>query len=339
MEPNQFVILSGNGNYELAEKTIKYINNSTGKNFTFSHIDFDNYPDKEPDFKIPNPERIENKVVILFQSMIDLEKQEEFLTLAFACKKQYKAKYLIAVLPFFRYRRQERKEKVLEINRNLMLVNFMKAAGVDEVIFCDIHSETTLNNCHEIGIIAHNVSIAKIVAELLEPIIEDKKNIKIYSPDEGSIKRAIFLNKYIKAPIMYTLKNRDFTGQVTQINDKEKIAELNNKYDIEICLANEETVKNQTVIMLEDEIATGSTAKITGKKLKKLGAKELIFCATHPVCTDGWKRVFIYDTPFDYIILGNTLPRGYEKSSGGKIINASVHPVLAIKLLSMMKKF
>lgn len=339
MDPQNFIILSGNGNYELAEKTIRYINNSTSKTFSFSHIDYDNYADSEADFKIERPEKIKNKVVILFQSMNNIEMQEEFLTLAFACKHQYKAKYLIAVLPFFRYRRQERKEKFNEINRNLMLVKFMQAAGVDEVIFCDIHSKTTLDFCQEHNILAHNVSSAKIVAELLEPIIEDKKNLKIYSPDEGSIERALVLAEFIKAPIIYNLKSRKWSGKIEQVENEAKIKKLNEKYGSKVKLACQENVKNQIIIMFEDEIATGSTAKLTGTKLKEMGAKKLIFSATHPVCTNGWKRVFIFDTPFDHIILGNTLPRGYEKSTGGRIINASVHPVIAIRLISIMKKF
>lgn len=336
MKASEFIFLSGNGNFELSEKTIRYINNSSGQSFQFSHIDFDNYTDGEPAFKIENPEKIQGKVLILFQSMFDLEKVEEFLALAFACKYQYKARHLIAVMPFMRYRRQENKDKHCEINRNLMLLKLMKAVGVDEAIFCDIHSETTLEDCCENGIVAHNVSSARIIAELLEPIITDKENVKIYSPDQGSIPRAITLKGFIKVPIIYNLKNRDALG-VSQVADQDVITLINKKYGPDISFTEQENVHNQTIIMFEDEVATGSTAKMTGIRLKKMGAKELIFCATHPVCCDGWKRVFIDNSPFDRIILANTVPRGYEKSTGGKVINASVHPVIAIKLLNIMK--
>ncbi|MCF7820160.1 MAG: ribose-phosphate diphosphokinase [Candidatus Pacebacteria bacterium] len=337
MKEENFIILSGTGHYELADKTIQWINNSAGSDFKFSHINFDSYPDGEDDFRIPKPEKIKDKNVIIFQSCNTLKLKEEFLTLVFACKKQYQAKKVIAVMPFMMYRRQERQEKFLEINRNLQFVTEMKAVGVDEILLCDIHSETALTYFKEAGITVHNTSGAKIFAELLEPVLDKEENVVIYSPDKGSIVRAINLAKLLHLPVLFNLKERSAEGTVEQKELEESVLQsLREEFDYPVRPA--ENLDGQVVIMVEDEIATGSTAKMTAKKLKERGAKKLIFCATHPVCTSGWKRTFVEDSPFDKIILGNTVDRGYKKSTGGKVTNASMHPVLAIKLLSVIRE-
>jgi len=65
--------------------------------------------------------------------------------------------------------------------------------------------------------------------------------------------------------------------------------------------------------MAEDEANTCVTANKTGRRLKALGAKNIIFLAIHPVLARGWRRKLFYENPFYKIILGDTIPRGYEK--------------------------
>ncbi len=332
---DKFIIFSGQGHYELASKTLQWLNNSAGTDFRFSHINFDSYPDGEDDFRITEPDKIKGKNVIIFQSCNTLELKEQFLTLVFACKHQYQAIKVIAVIPFMMYRRQERKEKNLEVNRNLKFAMEMKAMGVDEIIVCDIHSKTTLNYFKELDILAHNTSGAKIFAELLEPTLAEEEKACIYSPDKGSIARAINLAKILHLPVIFDLKERNSEGVISQKELKKTVLD-SLKEEFEYPIKPAEDIKGQIIIMVEDEVATGGTAKMTARKLKKRGAEKIIFCATHPVCTSGWKRTFVEDSPFNKIILGNTLDRGYKKSTGGKVTNASMHPVLAIKLLAII---
>lgn len=335
MNKDDFIILSGTGNYPLAERTMGWINNNTGKNFSFSHINFDSYPDKEDDFRIPRPEKLKDKNVIIFQSISNLQLKEQFLALCFACKHQYGAKKVIAVTPFLMYRRQERKEKFLEINRNLMFIKQISNAGVDEIIFCDIHSEATLIYCQENNIKAHNTSGAKIFAELLEPITANDEEVFIYSPDKGSIKRAIELAKILNKAVLFNLKDRNAEGHISQKTlEGDTLEKLSKEFSYPLAEALD--IKDKTIIIVEDEVSTGSTAKMVANKLKAKGAKKLIFCATHSVCTPGWKRTFVENSPFYKIILGNTIERNYEKSTGGKVTNASMHPVIATALLKVM---
>ncbi len=339
-----FVVIGGTGNHALSIEIIDWIKTVTGTGIklSFNHIDFDKFGDGEPDFKIQNPEIIKDKIVILIQSMYTPVLQEQFLTLAWAAKEQYKAKHVIAVLPFIRFRRQDRKEKKHEINRNLMLAHNIKFHGVDQVIFCDIHSKTSLENCEKVGLKAYNVSPAPVFAKIakteLESLSGTKNKVWVYSPDEGSISRALELAKILNISVLVDLKNRSNDGTVTSVQDDDKLKELEEKYQTKLTAAEPKHVKGATIIVREDELSSGGTAVLAGWKLKNDRAAKLIFFATHPVCVRGWKRKFVDSNPFDLAILGNTIPRGYEKSTGGRVGHASMGKVIAQQLILVMKE-
>ncbi|MCK4554331.1 hypothetical protein KAU19_05235, partial [Candidatus Parcubacteria bacterium] len=95
-----FVALSGIGNHPLDIKIINVINKLGRANLKFLHLDMDEFPDGEQDFRIPAYQKIKGKHVLLFQSMHKHIRGlgSQFLTLAWAAKYQYDAKSIIATV-------------------------------------------------------------------------------------------------------------------------------------------------------------------------------------------------------------------------------------------------
>lgn len=337
---SKFVVIGGTGNHDLDKHIIEWINSTIGINLQFTHIDFDAYRDDEDNFRIPDYENIKGKIVVIFQSIYNKSLEAQFKTFCYSSKFQYGAKKIIGVLPFMNYRRQDHPEKLHEIDRNREFIHTLYSSGVDKLVLCEIHSHKTLKNCAEEGIEAHNVSAAPIFADRLSPIVDllaiSGTKFYVYSPDYGSVERAYNLAKILDVPILIDLKARDNSGEIKIIRDDNKIKELRQKFDHVINFADPDFVKDAVIAIIEDELATGNTGQLTGWSLKKMGAKSLIFCATHPVCVHGWKRTFIDNSPYSMILLGNTIPRPYEKETGGKITNVFLSKVIAAELMKVM---
>lgn len=342
IEADKFVVIGGTGNHDLDKHIIEWINSTIGTNLEFMHIDFDYHGDNEDNFRIPDGETIKGKIAVIFQSVYELKLKEHLMCLCYAAKYQYGAEKIIAVLPFMNFRRQDHDDEdhKHEINRNRQFIHDLKSNGVDKLVLCDIHSRQTLENCKKEGIEAHNVSGATIFADRLMPIVDLLKmsgeNCYVYSPDGGSVERAYNLAKLLDVPIIMMMKKRDNSGEVKEVRDEAKLKIICAHYKYDIRFADTELVDGSAVIVIDDEISTGRTGRLTGWSLKEKGAKSLVFCATHPVCSNGWKRNFIDNNPYDRIIFGNTIPRPYEKSTGGKITDVFMTKVIASQLTKVM---
>lgn len=320
---NNCVAIGGTGNHTLDVGILKTVNDLGRANINFLHLDMDEFPDREPDFRIQDWCDIRDKHVLIFQSAHSNGLKDQFLEIAWGAKRQYGAKDVTAILPFMFFRRQENAQQQGEINRNLMFVQDMASRGVARLVLCDIHSNKTLEYCAQEGIEVFNADPTEEYRRNLSPLLKVAqavgREVFIYTPDYGSLKRAVPLAKSMDLRVVIDLKKRK-SGDEVEVGitaAKSDLKKWSKEYGVKIILA-EDLPEGSDVVIREDEIATGSTASDAGRRLKNsLGANEVTFVATHAVCTPGWRRKFIDKTPFDHIFLGNTIPRTYNKSTGG----------------------
>lgn len=346
MDTTKFVLISGTGNHTLTRGIIDVVNEMTPPgqpDLTFSHLDFDEFPDGEPDFRIENFEGIEGKHALIFNSCHDREMLEEFRTLAWAAKHQYGATSVTGVIPFMRYRRQDHAEKRHEINRNRMLIHGLASDGISRLVLCDIHSQITLANCKDFGIKAWNVDPSSVFATELIPLVakakEAGRKFYIHAPDVGSIPRAVALAKIIGADISAHPKERLPNGETRIIEDPAELKKIQEEYDVEIIFADNQ-LAGAEICIREDEISSGGTATKSGQKMLKLGAYRVHFCVTHPVCSPGWKRQIFSSNPFTFIMFGNTIERHnrYKFTTGGIVKRMDMSKVIAHQLFEVMKE-
>jgi len=328
---------SGNGNHSLGAKVVDRFSENVGQKYNFNQIDFGQFPDGESDFRIPNFLIIKGKTVVFYQSIFNHELFEEALELIWSLKKQYQASRLIAVIPFMIFRRQDHEEKSEEICRLKMGLDRLRHAGVDEIITVAPHSEKLVKFGLDLGLNIHVIDPSPLFASVVKSslsIDSTKEKIKVYAPDKGSIPRAVALAQKINSSVIFSLKKRGLNNEIEiEPGEESDISKIISKYNsegfLEIYHVNKENIKESYIIMIEDEISTGTTANKVGCFLKSLGAKKIVFLASHAVLSPGWRRKLINNNPFDKIILGDTIPRDYEKRTGGLIQDISFADLIA----------
>lgn len=342
MDRQKFISLSGNGHFELSREILEKFKRLAKVNIEYLHLNDGMFADGEPDQMIPQHEKIKGKIALLFQSIHphSLGLQDEFTTLIWATKKQYGAKMVIGIVPFMCYRRQDHPENTDEIHRNLMFVEELKNKGLDALVLCDIHSKQTLINCQNVGLPVWNTDPTFAFKEIISPLArksgKNSNNFHIYSPDLGSAERAAKLAKSLGVSVAITLKERSMSGEV-KINQS-KIQKLLNHLSKDfgvIFFYADNRLKGSHVCIREDELDTGTTARTTAFMLReKFQVSKVTLCATHAVFSPGWRRKLLFGDPFDYIFIGDTIPRTYRRQTGGKIITVGMASLIAGELFT-----
>lgn len=348
METLDGVLFSrGLGNSKLADEILAELKEYSGNDPKIIHINYGRFGDGELDDRFPEPdyEHIKDKTLVFFECLKDESIMLRFLQLCWAAKHQYGARRVIAVLFFMHYRRQDRNEYIHEIWRNLWLTEQMKNSGVSHVILVTPHSEKTRMNFEENGIEFKNIDLSDLFANRLKSSLPEegrKEKVRVYAPDKGAIPRAIKLAKHLEVGVLFSLKNRGFNNETEIVEaDKRKIEEIKEKFNDfpEIEYATPDRVNGMTIVMAEDEVDSGGTANKQAIQLKKYGVLNMYLFFTHAVCTDPWRRKLFSEDPFCRVLGSNTILRGEEKRTGGKIHDISAAPPIASELFRILQSF
>jgi len=331
----------GRGNGSLSHELLAKIGEYIGAPLKYDFIDFGTWRDGCPNDRIINYEKIKDKTVVFFDSLLSKEDLYDYISLCWAFKHQYQVKRLIAVTPFNLLRRCDHDEKTWEIQYLRQYIDFLAHAGVNDLVVCTPHSEEFDIYCREYKINFHP-AFMDFTPDLKTIVPREGKTV-FYSPDEGSIARAIAHAKKIKNSIvLFDLKNRKANNQTEILEaEEERISQVINKYKFkfefeDLYYVKPELFQGANVIMIDDEMASGGTANTTAHKLKRMEAKNVYFAFTHPVCVNGWKYTLFHENPFTRVISGNTIPRGESNRTGGKIVDVSVAQVLASALYNII---
>lgn len=167
---------------------------------------------------------------------------------------------ITAVLPYFGYARQEKKQKPREAITAKLIADVLAASGADRVITLDLHADA-IQGFFNIPL-DHLTSLGLFADYFRE---KNLKNVVIVSPDEGRVKQARKLVRQLNAPLAVGYKHHEFHGH-TEITD----------------LAGD--VRGKTPIILEDMITTGGSMIECVNALVANGANpEIYIAASHGV--------------------------------------------------------
>jgi phosphoribosylpyrophosphate synthetase len=352
---DEFVVYGGTVHHAFDQSVLELVNDITGLHLVFSHIWHDTWPDGEHGFHLSNHTGIKGRHAIIFGCPITNDLELELRDIITACKRQYGARTVTVILSFMRYRRQDRDEKFNEITRLRWFMSDLRHWGVDQLVVCEPHSvHYTKRYCEEFGLDLYICDPTNMFAEAIIPIIQTlgREKVSIYSPDFGSVGRALALAKATGTSVIATPKKRLWGDTVFVSSSSEseeflrRISEMY-KYGTEVSVSCDmENVRGRYIFIREDEMSTGSTAVSTAKMLRTVGASGVWFIATHAVCSYGWKAKFFPwdgEQPFDGVFFGNTRPRGiggttYRESTGGRIHTVDIAPALAKTLISVLER-
>lgn len=226
-------------------------------------------------------ESVRGAVVFVLQSTIPPSDNLMELLLTIDAAKRASASRVIAVMPYFGWARQDRKDKPRVSIGAKLVANLMRAAGADRVMTCDLHADQIQG--------FFDVPVDHIYAsKVFIPYIRSLKieNLSIAAPDMGGAKRANAYAKELACPVVICHKAREKANVVASITAIGEVAGRN-------------------VVIVDDMIDTAGTLCKAADVLMEKGAASVMACATHAVLSGGayehiahssLKRVFVTDS-------------------------------------------
>ena len=248
---NKIKIFSGRASIDIAEKIAKSYGCELGK------VEINNFSDGE--FQPSYEETLRGKKVFIIQSTLPpADSLLEFLLMIDAAKRA-SAKEIIAILPYFGFARQDRKDKPRVPIGAKLIANLITSAGASRIMTMDLHADQ-IQGFFKIPVdhlFASTIFIPYIKSLKL-------KNLVIASPDIGGSKRANVYAKHLNCEMVICYKQRKKANVIEKIKI---IGDINNK----------------DVVIVDDMIDTAGTMAKASDLMKKNGANSIRAICTHPI--------------------------------------------------------
>jgi ribose-phosphate pyrophosphokinase len=228
-------------------------------------------------------ESVRGKYVFFIQSTCAPSDNLMELLLMIDAAKRASAGYITAVIPFYGYARQDRKDKPRVPISAKLIANLITAAGANRIMTMDFHADQ-IQGFFDIPV--DHLRSEAIFVPYLEA--QNLKNIIFASPDVGGVKRAKMYAKHFKAELVICNKHREKANEVasmTVIGD----------------------VKGADVILVDDMVDTGGTLCKAAEVLLEKGANSVRAMCTHPVLS-GKAYETIENSLLTELIVCDTLP-------------------------------
>lgn len=293
---NKLSIFGGNSNVKLLGEICKLLRIKQG------NASVGRFTDGEIQIKINENVRGNDVFVMQSTSFPANDNLVELLILIDALKRA-SADRITAVLPYFGYARQDRKDQPRVPITAKLIANILSRAGASRVLTIDLHAGQ-IQGFFDIPL-DHLYAINTFVEYFEKKHVE---NIVVVSPDVGGIKMARAYSKRLKADLAIVDKRR--------INDRQ--AEVMNIMG---------EVEGKNVVIVDDIIATAGSLVEAAGALKNAGAKDIYATITHPVlCGPAVERITA--SPLKELVVTDTIPIEESKMID-KIKVLTLAPLLA----------
>jgi len=220
------------------------------------------------------------------------------------CARRASAERITAVMPYFGYARQDRKEEGRVPITAKLTANLIATAGADRVLTMDLHA-AQIQGFFDIPV--DNLQAEPVFSRYYSQL--DLSDLVLVSPDVGNTKRAM---AYVQR----------LGGDLAVIN-KRRVS--GNDVEIAGIIG---SVKGRAVLMMDDMITTGGTICDAAALCRREGATKVYVGATHAVlCDAAIKR--LREAPIDEVVVTDTIPVPDQKSGGiGKLNVLSVDKLM-----------
>jgi ribose-phosphate pyrophosphokinase len=267
------------------------------------------FPDSEVSFQID--ENIRGTDVFIVQPTSNPVDQHlvEMLIMVDAFRRSSAAR-ITAVIPYYGYARQDRKDKPRVPISAKLVANLLSAAGTNRVLTMDLH-KAQIQGFFDIPV--DHLFAAPVIIEYLSRLNYPK--LTIVSPDAGGAERARAYAKRIDAELAIIDKRRSEDGSAEVMN---VIGD----------------VQGRTCILQDDIIDTAGTIQKGASALKAAGAERVLACAVHGVLS-GPAIDRIENSPLDQLIVTNTIPLSANGQQCKKIVVLSVARLLGQAIRSI----
>ena len=270
-------IISGTGHRKLAEQIAK----AAGEELCA--VDITRFPDKEVFVKIVENVRGDDLFIVQSVSVDPNEYLMELLIMIDAAKRA-SAERITAVLPYYGYARQDRKDQPRVPITAKLVANLLVAAGADRILCVDLHAQQ-IQGFFDIPM--DHLYAAPVIVKYLRGLGLD--NLVVVSPDAGGLKMADAYSKLLDAGIAVVGKQR---------KNAEDVVANHLVGDVEGC----------NTLLVDDMTSTAGTLSAAANLLKSAGAKSIRAAVSHSLLTEkGIER--LKASPIDELVTTDTVPQ------------------------------
>ncbi|MBR1489007.1 MAG: ribose-phosphate pyrophosphokinase [Bacteroidales bacterium] len=260
-------------------------------------------PFSDGEFQPQYEESVRGASVYIIQSTIPPADNLMELLLAIDAAKRASADEVVAVIPYFGWARQDRKDRPRVAIGAKLVANLLRAAGADRVMTCDLHAGQ-IQGFFDIPV--DHVYASKVFL----PYIKSRhfENLAIAAPDMGGAKRANVYARELMCPVIICHKTREranVVGSITAIGE----------------------IEGKDIIIVDDMIDTAGTLCKAADVLKNRGAASVRACATHGMLS-GSAVQRIHDSALEEVFITDTIPHP-ELADDPKIKIVSMTEVFA----------
>jgi len=244
-------IFSGTASLELAEQIALSFGVPLGD------VSFQKFSDGE--FQTSIEETVRGKIVVIVQSTAPPSDNLFELLLMVDAAKRASAQSIVAVMPYFGFARQDRKDRPRVAIGAKLVANLLTAAGVNRLITMDLHADQ-IQGFFEVPV--DHLFASTIFLPYLESI--RTPDMIIATPDTGGTKRANAYAKYLNVDLAICYKQRKVANQIenmTVIGD----------------------VEGKDVVLVDDMVDTAGTLTKAADMMMEHGAKSVRALSTHGV--------------------------------------------------------
>src|SRR5438128_2781960 len=294
---DKFKIFCGTANMPLADEVCAFLGMTRGQALVTRFADGEAY--------VQIQETVRWADVFVMQRTchpVDLHLME--LLLMMDALKRASARRITAVIPYYGYARQDRKDKPRVPISSKLVADLLTTAGADRALIVDLHAPQLQG--------FFNIPVDHLFAS---PVLVDhfKKlnlpNLTVVSPDAGGVERARFFAKKVDAALAIVDKRR------VEANVAEVMHVIGD-------------VNGRTCLVIDDLIDTAGTLVKTASALMENGAKEVYACCSHPVLSPPSVENLLASC-IKEVVVTNTVPLSPEAEAaktehGGKITVLSI---------------
>jgi ribose-phosphate pyrophosphokinase len=297
MNPDRIKIFSGSANRSLAVEICQNLGVNLGEAQVKAFSDSEN--------NIQIQENVRGADVFVVQptcTPVDHHIME--LLFMIHALKLSSAERITAVLPYYGYARQDRKDKPRVPISAKLVAKLIEASGTDRMLTLDLHA-AQIQGFFDIPV--DHLFGTPVMIDYFKPL--EIENLTVVSPDAGGVERARAFAKRLNAPLAIIDKRRE----------EANVAEVMNVIG---------RVKDRNCLMVDDLIDTAGTLVKGAKALLEHKALSVSACATHAVLS-GPALERIEKSPIKEVVVTNSIPLSAEARKVGKIRQLSIAPLLA----------
>ncbi len=280
IENRPFKVFSGTKSRYLAEKICENLGCPLG-NLQITHF-------SDGEFAVSYEDSVRGRDVFLVQSTFPNSDNLMELLLMIDAAKRASAHSIIAVMPYFGWARQDRKDKPRVSIGAKLVADLLSVAGVNRVITMDLHADQ-IQGFFDVPV-DHLYASGVLLPYLQSLHLED---MVIASPDVGGSKRASTFAKYLGCPLVLCNKTRVRANEVASM---QIIGD----------------VQGKNVVIVDDMVDTAGTITKAADIMKEAGAKSVRACASHCVMS-GPATERVDASALEEIVFTDSIP--YDKGS------------------------